>query len=114
MGSKLGTILSIVFFFMAFMFGVDFIMMQLNYTNLDALSVSVSYKISKCGEINDSIKNYVYESAKASILPINDDHAYEEGAILGYYLVKDYKLISYERDPIKISVKRYAVINMYG
>ncbi len=47
MASKIGTILSMFFIFIAFMFGVDFLMIQLNYTSLDALSSSVSYKISK-------------------------------------------------------------------
>lgn len=114
MASKLGTILSLFFIFIAFLFGVDFVMIQLTYTSLDSLSSTVSYRISKTGEINDSLKSFVYENANATIEPISADHAYEEGAILGYYLIKEYNLISYEAPPINIKIKRFAVINIYG
>lgn len=114
MASKLGTMLSLLFIFIAFLFGVDFVMIQLNYTNLDALSLSVSYKISKTGEINESLKQYVLDSANARIEPVSIDHSYQEGDVLGYYLIKDYKLIAFESDPIEIKVKRYTVINIYG
>ena len=58
MASKLGTILSLFFIFIAFLFGVDFVMIQLTYTSLDSLSSTVSYRISKTGEINDSLKSF--------------------------------------------------------
>ena len=114
MASKIGTILSMFFIFVAFMFGVDFLMIQLNYTSLDALSSSVSYKISKSGEISNELKQFVLDSAQARIEPVGADHNYEEGSVIGYYLIKDYKMISLDAKPIEIKVKRFTVVNIYG
>lgn len=114
MASKLGTILSLFFIFIAFIFGVDFVMIQLTYTTLDSLSTSVSYRISKTGEISDSLKSDILKNDSVILEAIGNDHAYEEGAILSYYLIKEYKLISYEAPPIPIKVKRYAIVNIYG
>lgn len=114
MASKLGAMLSTVFIFIAFLFGVDFLMIQLTYTSLDSFSTSVSYKISKLGEINDEVKQFCLTNANASIEPVGPNQAFEEGAILGYYLIREYKMISYEAELIQITVKRFAVINIYG
>ena len=113
MGSKLGVMLSLIFFFYAFLFASDFIMIQLTYTSLDALSTSVSYKISKSGEINEDIKVFVKEELNADIKPVGASSSYEEGSMLGYYLIKEYKPIAYDSEPLSIKIKRYAVINIY-
>ena len=54
MGSKFGLILSLPLIFLCFLYGVDFVMIQLTYTSLDAFSTTINYKISKTGEINSS------------------------------------------------------------
>lgn len=113
MASKIGVILSLLFFFYAFLFATDFIMIQLTYTSLDAISTSVSYKISKSGEINQDLVYFVREEVNALIKPIGASQSYEEGSILGYYLIKEYKPISFESEPLTLSIKRFAVINIY-
>lgn len=113
MGSKIGVMLSLLFFFYAFLFASDFIMIQLTYTSLDALSTSVSYKISKSGEINAEVIDFVKEEINGDIKPVGASSSYEEGSMLGYYLIKEYKPIAYDSEPLRISIKRYAVINIY-
>ncbi len=49
MSNKLSSILSIFYIFIAFIFGVDLVMMQYLYTDLDALSSQVNYVISENG-----------------------------------------------------------------
>ncbi len=113
MASKLGTLLSMVLVYIAFLFGVDFVSIQLAYSCMDSLATSVSYKISKSGIINDEIKEYVRDSINAEIEPVGLSYSYEEGSTLGYYLIKEYKFVSFERDPLELRIKRYAVINLY-
>lgn len=113
MASKIGVMLSLLFFFYAFLFASDFVMIQLTYTSLDALSTTVSYRISKSGEINDELAQFVKEEINGDIKPVGASSSYEEGSMLGYYLIKEYKPIAYDSEPLTIKIKRYAVINMY-
>ena len=113
MASKIGVMLSLIFFFYAFLFASDFVMIQLIYTSLDALSTTVSYRISKSGEINDELAQFVKEEINGDIKPVGASSSYEEGSMLGYYLIKEYKPIAYDSEPLTIKIKRYAVINMY-
>lgn len=113
MASKIGVMLSLIFFFYAFLFASDFVMIQLTYTSLDALSTTVSYRISKSGEINDELAQFVKEEINGDIKPVGASSSYEEGSMLGYYLIKEYKPIAYDSEPLPIKIKRYAVINMY-
>lgn len=113
MASKIGVMFSLIFFFYAFLFASDFVMIQLTYTSLDALSTTVSYRISKSGEINDELAQFVKEEINGDIKPVGASSSYEEGSMLGYYLIKEYKPIAYDSEPLTIKIKRYAVINMY-
>ena len=113
MASKIGVMLSLIFFFYAFLFASDFVMIQLTYTSLDALSTTASYRISKSGEINDELAQFVKEEINGDIKPVGASSSYEEGSMLGYYLIKEYKPIAYDSEPLTIKIKRYAVINMY-
>ncbi len=113
MASKLGTMLSMILVYIAFLFGVDFVSIQLAYSCMDSLATSVSYKISKSGIINDEIKEYVKDSINAEIEPVGLNYSYEEGSTLGYYLIKEYNFVSFKRDPLELRIKRYAVINLY-
>ena len=58
MASKLGTMLSMILIYIAFLFGVDFVSIQLTYSCMDSLATSVSFKISKSGIIDDDVKKY--------------------------------------------------------
>lgn len=113
MASKLGTMLSMIIIYIALLFGVDFVSIQLTYTCMDSLSTSVSFKISKSGEINDEVRQFVMDSINGEIEPVGLSYSYEEGSTLGYYLIKRYKFISHESDPLELRIKRYAVINLY-
>ena len=113
MASKIGVMFSLIFFFYAFLFASDFVMIQLTYTSLDALSTTISYRISKTGEINDDLKKFVKEEINADIKPVGASASYEEGSMLGYYLIKEYKPIAYDSEPLELKIRRYAVINIY-
>ena len=113
MGSKIGAILSTLFIFIAFLFASDFVMIQVNYTNLDAFSITINEKISKSGEINDELKEFVKNKIGGTITPVDVSASYEVGSFFGYYLAKEYKPIIIKNEPIEVKIKRYTVITLY-
>lgn len=114
MGSKLGLILSLPFMFLGFLMGIDIIFLQLSYTSLDSISTTVSYRISKAGLIDEELKTYVKNQINAEVLPANDKTSYIQGSTFEYYLIKEYKPIALQTDPIVLKIKRYAVISFYN
>lgn len=114
MGSKIGLILSLPFIFIAFLFGIDFLSIQLTYTSLDSISTTVSFKIAKAGKITESIENYVKEEINASIEAVYQNHSYQKGSTYEYYLIKEYQPLIMNQEPLKLQIKRYAVIEMYN
>ena len=101
MGSKFGLILSLPLIFLCFLYGVDFVMIQLTYTSLDAFSTTINYKISKTGEINDALKEYAASEINARLIAVNADTSYSEGSTLAYYLIKEYSPIAYQSESIE-------------
>ncbi|HKL72746.1 MAG TPA: hypothetical protein VJY64_00995 [Candidatus Onthovivens sp.] len=115
MGSKIGTILSIFIIFFAFMFGVDVVLIQLNYSNLDSLSTYISYKISKEAQISADLKKYAEENYHVYLIEVNPDiSAYKKGDIFEYYLSSKYQPLIMAHETININIKRYAVISIYN
>ena len=117
MSAKLGTILGLFFIYVAFLFGVDLVMMQYNYANLDALSLEANYLISKNGYLTDEIISDFNIKHKTTIYPIEENtlnQSYEEGFIYGYILEKDYSPIAISKSSINLRIKRFAVINIYN
>ncbi|MFA6667482.1 MAG: hypothetical protein WCS51_03930 [Bacilli bacterium] len=116
MSAKLGTILGIFFIFIAFLFGVDLVMMQYVYTDLDSFSIKVTYDISKNGYLSDELKTNYKTNYGINVYPIEENklaQSYEEGYLYGYILGKDYSPIVISNSTINLKVKRFAVINAY-
>ncbi len=113
MGSKLGLILSLSFIFFAFLFGSDLIMIQLQYTDLDALSSTISYKISKEREISESVLK-MCEERNVTIKNLKPDFGtgYQEGDIFSYSLSKEYKPFVLGNEPFDITITRHTVISI--
>lgn len=62
MSYKFGMLLSTIFVVLFFLLGMDLLSIQYGYSNLDAKSVSISYRISEHGTLDDkfieSLENY--------------------------------------------------------
>lgn len=117
MSNTLSTMLSLLFIFIAFMFGVDLVMMQYIYTDLDSFSIQASYLVSKKGYITSEMKDVFLSTYGVKIYPFesnNLNQSYEEGFVYGFVLVKEYSPIALSNKPIELKVKRYAVINVYN
>ena len=59
MSYKIGLILSMIFVALFFAFGIDLITVQFVFSNLDAQSVAISYRISQHGTIDENLINEI-------------------------------------------------------
>lgn len=117
MSSKLGTILGLSLIFLSFILGVDLVLIQYNYVDLDSISVVANYEISKLGYITNDLAISYADIYKVKIYPdqINSDQkVYDDGFIYKYFLEKEYKPIFISESSIKIKIQRFSVINMYS
>lgn len=113
MGSKLGLILSIGIIFFAFLFGADLTMIQYHYTDLDAMSTLINYKISKDAEISTFIKEYC-EERNVTITALDLQSGYQEGDLFPYKLVREYTPLVMGNKPFEITITRCAVISIFN
>lgn len=113
MGSKMGFILSLLFVAQLFVMATDFIAIQMIYTNLDAVSVSVGYIISKKGGITQEAVDLVYQEAGAQIEQIGDTPQMI-GEVFQYRIFKEYKSFTLMNRPTEIAVVRSVLIGYYS
>ena len=112
MGSKIGVILTMPFLFIAFLFGIDFVSLQLTYTSLDSISTTVSYRISKIGGIDDTIKDYVRDEICAEIEAVYPGRVYNKGSTYEYYLFKEFTPLFMSNSSKELRIKRFTVIGI--
>lgn len=112
MSSKLGLIISMIFFMMFYMLSVDVICIQYFYSDLDTKGVVISYDISKCLEIDEEYISSLEEKYKVKISDVSPEEPVF-GDMVSYTLIRTYKPIIISRDEIVIKVKRSAVCGYY-
>lgn len=112
MGSKLGFILSLLFVVQLFALAADIICIQMIYTNLDAVSITAGYIISRNGEITDEVVELVSSEAGASIEQIGDTPSMI-GATFKYRIYRTYKSLILQSDVTEIAVCRSVVVGYY-
>ena len=113
MSSKIGTILSMLFVALFFVFAMDMISLQYLYTELDAKGVSVAYYIAKTSRTDEEFADYL--SRKYSVIvtiPQNQSHDY--GDIVDFYIQSEFSPLVISNDSMSVSLKRSAVIGYYG
>lgn len=113
MSSKLGTILSMLFFAMFFLFGVDLINLQYSYSELDSKSVTISYLISRNGTVDNSFINYLETKYKIGFQLISKENP-TFGDEVEYIIYGQYNPIVLSKSPIEISIDRTTVIGFIG
>lgn len=113
MSSKIGTILSLIFVSIFFIFGIDLLTIQVAYANLDSKAISISYLISKRGTLNDGLIDYIETTYNVEFICLSNCSPLFGDTV-------DYQLITYV-DPIvlsesdmKIGINRQAIIGYYN
>ncbi len=113
MGSKLGFILSLLFLVQLFALVGDIVSIQFVYNNLDAVSVTAGYLISRRGGITSEVKSLVEEQAGASIEPVGE-YVVQVGGVFQYRIFKDYSPLIVSEKAMEVAITRSIIIGYYG
>ena len=98
----------------AFLLISDLVSIQILYSRLDNVAMTVGYHISKNGGINETIKAYVKKEVNANIYCAMDKcDAVKVGDTYEYIIAKEYVPIILPKQDNQILLKRSVVIGMY-
>lgn len=111
MAYKLGLMLSMVFLMAAMLLGGDIIAVSSIHSSLDALALTVSRNIGREGYVSDSTLQIV-EQHRANLV-YEEHHAPAVGENFTFLLYKDYESFVLSKDPLRITVKRTAIVGYY-
>lgn len=114
MSYKLGLILSIAFMMAVLLLSGDLLNVTVIHNSLNALGLTVSYRLSMDGRLTDETKNLVAEYGASIVLPQGEATPWRIGDTVEYYLVKTYDPFVIRKDAMRISVRRSAVIGYYA
>ena len=112
MSSKLGLIISMIFFMMFYTLSVDVICVQYFYSDLDTKGVAMGYEISMCPEIDEAFISSLEEKYQVTISNISPLEP-EFGDMVTYTLTRTYKPIIISGEELEIKVKRSTVSGYY-
>lgn len=113
MASKLGFILSLLFVAMIFVILGDVVAVQFIYTNMDAVSLSAGYMISKNGYITNEVVMLVENECGASIEAVNDSVPMY-GSLYEFRIYRDYEPLFISDNTMEISIVRSIIIGYYN
>ena len=113
MSYKLGFVLSMPFVIIFFAFGIDLILIQSIYSELDSISVSISYRISQGATMDDTFKQNIYSEYNATFECIENSNP-RFGDQVTYTLSKDANTLFINRNDLKLTIKRYAIVGYYA
>ena len=112
MSSKLGLLISLVFFTMFFLLAIDIMCIQYHYSDLDCQSVVIGYELSHLESFNDENILEIEEKHHVIIVDISNKNP-EFGDVIDYTILREYKPIIVSNDVMDIKIKRSVVIGYY-
>lgn len=113
MSSKFGLILSMFFVVAFLLFGIDMIGIQFIYSELDQKAISISYLISKRGNIDDEYITSLEMKYDVNFTCLTNCNPMF-GDIVEYKLEDTYKPLVISNQEMVVSVYRSAVIGYYN
>ena len=113
MSYKLGFLLSVGFVLMFFMLGVDLFSIQYAYGDLDAKSISISYRISQHGSLDEEFIANI-ENAYNVDFECLSNCAPMFGDIVEYKLSSSIKTLVIANHQLTISLSRSTIIGFYS
>ncbi len=113
MSYKIGLILSMIFVALFFAFGVDLITVQFVFSNLDAQSVAISYRISQYGTLDDNLIQEIENRYNVNFECLSYCHP-QFGETLDYKISRQITPIVISKEPMTIAIKRSAIIGYYS
>lgn len=112
MSSKIGTLLSFIFVAMYFVFGIDLVMLQFVYSDLDAKSVTISNLISQQLNITAEFEANIEAKYSVSLTILNEEEPLF-GDVIDYIISVDYDPIIISSSTMTLQVKRSTVLGYY-
>lgn len=112
MGSKLGTMLSLIFSIFVFVFAVDLIALQSNYTNLESIASSVSTIVSTKGSVCRTYVDEYLEKFNGVKIVFNDS-TFEIGEFTDFSVVKSFSSMIIFKEAVELKVFRTVLIGQY-
>ncbi len=111
MGYKFGVLLSLLFVIQVFVLGGDIIAIQFIYSNLDSVSMTAGYMISKRGEC-ETAKQYVEQ--QGMIFTFDEANPPMYGDPWTFYVSQEYQPFIIKKEVMEITVKRNIIIGFYN
>ena len=112
MSSKIGLIISLIFFTMFFVLSIDMMCIQYQYSDLDAQSVIIGYELAHLESLTDENIASIEEKHHVVMVDISNRNP-EFGDVIDYVILREYQPIIVSNSPMEIKVKRSAVIGYY-
>lgn len=112
MSSKIALLISMLYFALLFLLGIDLALIQAQYSDLDSKSIAVTYEISSHGDASKSFIKELEEKYNVSIINISNSSP-EFGDVVTYTLEKYYQPLILSSSSLAIRIKRVAVVGYY-
>lgn len=113
MSSKFGLLLSMLFISLFICFGSDLFSIQYAYSDLDNISVVISYRISTYGTIDGYICESIENDYKVKFECLNNCSP-TFGDIVTYRISREIKTLVMSNGNLIVAIARSAVIGYYG
>lgn len=113
MSYKLGLLLSIAFLMSVLLFSGDLVNVGIIKNSLNALALTVSYRIASDGAVSGETKSLIASYGASFRLEDGEREAFRIGDTVTYYLSKEYEPFVLRKGTMELSVRRSAVIGYY-
>ena len=113
MSSKIGTILSMLFVVMFFLFGTDLLCLEYAYSELDSKGITIAYQISKNSRIDGDFIAFLADKYEVTILADSSQSA-EYGDVVKFIVEDTFDPLVIADEEMVISITREAIIGYYG
>ena len=112
MGSKLGTILSLMFAVFVFIFAADLIILQANYTQMESIANTIGLMLAEKGGAGSmQVKLYMLNYPEITLK--YDSPVFKVGEFKEFVISKEHRGIILFNEPITIAVTRTTLIGQY-
>ena len=112
MSSKLGLLISLVFFTMFFLLAIDIMCIQYHYSDLDCQRVIIGYELAHLESLTDENIASIEEKHHVVMVDISNRNP-EFGDVIYYTISRSYHPLIVSNEEMVIKIERSIVIGYY-
>lgn len=113
MSYKLSVMISMIFVVAFLLLGGDMMCLSAAYSELDSVSISVSYIIAKSGRVDEEFITNLEDIYKISFLSISPNNPVV-GDVVDFVIGRNYDPLILSNQPIVLKASRTTIIGYYG